>query len=294
MSEETLDLTEFTDKARQGWDAVACGWKKWAPLIETGAQVINDRLVDMAGLDRGYRVLDIATGYGEPLMTILERVGPSGHAVATDLSAEMIELARERVADAGFDNVSFHVCNGETLEIPDTDFDAALCRWGLMLMPDPDACLGRVHELLKPGGHAAMAVFSEPANTPWLTVGGSTVRGELGVGPPAPNEPNIFRLADVTELERLFGVAGFGETRLERVSGEFVYDSAEQYVRFLQDCARDICRLLEGESPGRQKEIWEAVAAEARRYEASDGKIHLGFECHCAAARKPKGNRGTA
>lgn len=287
MSEQSSRSDPLYESARRGWDSVAFGWKKWAPTIERAAQVVNDRLVEMAHVQTGDRVLDIATGYGEPLVTILERVGPKGHAVATDLSSEMIELARERIAASGVTNVAFHVCNGETLEIAETDFDAALCRWGLMLIADPDACLGRTHELLKPGGRVALAVFSEPANSPWLSVAGATVRGQLGIGPPAPDEPNIFRFADAGELERRLHEARFTGIVCERVASECVYGSPEDYVCFLQDCARDISRLIEDQSTERQEAIWQAVADAARHYQAPGGEVRLGFECHCVAARKP-------
>ncbi|GGX85153.1 hypothetical protein GCM10007160_10620 [Litchfieldella qijiaojingensis] len=289
MSESTFDPAQGTEADRRGWDSVAYGWKKWAPTIESAAQVINDRLVDMAQLGAGHKVLDIATGYGEPLMSILERVGPSGVVVATDLSPEMIALARERVAQAGMTNVAFYACNGEVLEIPEADFDAALCRWGLMLMADPDACLGRVHELLKPGGRVAMAVFSEPAKSPLLSIAGATVRRAVGVGPPDPDEPNIFRLADSADLERRFQAAGFDQIALEQVASECVHDSPDAYVHFLQDVARDIVRLLEGLSPEKQQDIWQAVAEAVKPYQAADGRVHLGLECHCIAARKPHG-----
>lgn len=107
------------------------------------------------------------------------------------------------------------------------------------------------------------------------------------MGPPAPDEPNIFRLADATDLERRFRSAGFDEIRLEQVASECVFESPASYIQFLQDAARDITRLLEGESAGRQKEIWEVVADEARRFQGPDGRIHLGFECHCIAGRRP-------
>lgn len=291
MSERPFDPAQFTENARRGWDSAASGWKKWAPTIEAGAQVVNDRLVDMAGLEAGHKALDIATGYGEPLMTVLKRVGLTGHVVATDLSLEMIELARERVTGYGLTHVTFHACNGETLDIPETDFDAALCRWGLMLMADPDACLRRLQALLKPGSRAAMAVFSEPAKSPWLSVAGGTVRREVGVGPPDPAEPNIFRLADAADLEQRFRAAGFGDIELEQVSGTMVYDSPDAYVGFLQDAARDIVRLLEAQSPERQHAIWQAVADAVQPYRASDGSVHLAFECHCIAGASPNGGR---
>lgn len=287
MSEHPFDPAHFTETARRGWDSAAVGWKKWAPTIEAGAQVVNDRLVDMAGLAAGHKALDIATGYGEPLTTALERVAPDGHVVATDLSLEMIELARERVAGCGLTHVTFHACNGESLEIPETGFDAALCRWGLMLMADPDACLRRLQALLKPGGRAAMAVFSEPANSPWLSVAGATVRREVGAGPPDPAEPNIFRFADAGELERRFRAAGFGDIEVEQVSGTMVYASPDAYVGFLQDAARDIVRLLEDQPPDRQQAIWRGVADAVQPCQADDGRVHLDFECHCIVGSTP-------
>lgn len=287
MSKHSFDPAQFTENARRGWDSVASGWKKWAPTIEAGAQVVNDRLVDMTELNTGDKALDIATGYGEPLVTVAERVGPTGNVVATDLSPEMIELAREHIVDRGLANVTFYVANGETLEVPEGDFDAALCRWGLMLMADPDACLRSVYELLKPGGCAAMAVFSEPAKTPMLSVAGATVRRELGMGLPEPDEPNIFRFADAAELVKRFSTAGFHGVTLRQVAGESVFESPEDYVRFIRDIARDIVRLLEDEPAERQESTWQAVADQAHTYQQSDGRIHLGFECHCVAGRKP-------
>ncbi len=227
MSERRFDPVQFTEAAREGWNSAALGWKMWAPTIEAGAQVVNDRLVELAGLQPGQKVLDIATGYGEPLVTAAQRVAPGGRAVATDLAPEMIRLAQERVAGLGLDNVVFHVCNGEVLDIPESDFDAALCRWGLMLMSDPDACLRRVHELLKPDGRVAMAVFNEPATSPFVAVAGGIVRREVGLGPPSSDEPGIFRLADVRDLRERFEGAGFRNVMIEQVGGMLEFDSAQ-------------------------------------------------------------------
>ncbi len=287
MSGRPFDPAQWEEAARQGWDSAAPGWKQWASTIEAGAHGVNERLLDMARLEAGQKVLDIATGYGEPLVSALERIGPAGSAVATDLSPEMLALTRDRVAALGFTNVAFHETSGETLNIPETGFDAALCRWGLMLMADPDACLQRVHALLKPGGRVAMAVFSEPQHSPWLAIAGMTVRREVGVGPPSPGEPNIFRLADAVDLQRRFRMAGFSEIALEQVRGTCVYDSPEVYTRFMRDVARDIVRLLEGQTSERQEAVWGSVAEAVRPYQGTNGEVRLGFECHCIAARKP-------
>ena len=69
MSERPFDSVRFTEMAREGWNAAAMDWKTWAPTIEKGGQMVNDRLVDLAGLTPGQKVLDIAIGYGEPMVT---------------------------------------------------------------------------------------------------------------------------------------------------------------------------------------------------------------------------------
>lgn len=288
MNEKPFDAFRFTETARRGWDTAAASWKKWAPTVETAGQQVNDTLVEMAMIRAGDKVLDVGTGYGEPLATILERVGHSGRAVATDLSARMIELARERIANAGMGNATFHVSSGESLDIPESDFDAALSRWVLMLMADPDACLRRVHTLLRPGGRFAVAVFSDPSRSPFLAVAGSTVRRETGLGPPKPGEPNVFRFADAAEVERRFRASGFDEVATKTAVGECAFDSVEEYVQFLQEAAQDINRLVEGESAERRSAIWQAVADAVQPYAASDGHIRLGLECHCIAGRKPE------
>jgi SAM-dependent methyltransferase len=286
MSERLFDATQFTERAREGWNAAAIGWKRWAPTIEQGAQVVNDRLVDLAGLQPGHQVLDIAIGYGEPMVTAAQRVGPTGQVVATDLSPAMIDLAKERASALGLQHIAFYVCNGETLDIPHADFDAALCRWALMLMPHPDACLRRVHDVLKAGGRAAMAVFSEPATSPFVALAGSIVRREVGLGPPSPDEPGIFRLADADDLHQRFQDAGFHQVTIELVSGTFTFDSPDAYVRFIRDIARDIVRFLEDQTAARQEEIWQMVADAAKQHETPDGAVRLGFECHCVVGQK--------
>jgi SAM-dependent methyltransferase len=286
MSERPFDPVRFTELAREGWNAAAIGWKTWAPTIEQAAQVVNDRLVDLAGLQPGQKVLDIATGYGEPLVTAAFRVGPTGQVVATDLSPAMIALAQERTSALGLRNIAFYACNGEALDIPHADFDAALCRWGLMLMPHPEACLRRVYDRLKAEGRVAMAVFSTPAKSPFVAVAGSIVRREVGLGPPTPDEPGIFRLAEADDLHRRFTDAGFRHVVIEQVSGTFVLDSPKAYVDCMRDIARDIVRFLDNQPPARQAEIWHLVADAARQYETPEGTVRLGFECHCAVGQK--------
>ena len=170
MSTQPFDPQGYKDRQRQEWNAVAEGWRKWWPLIEQGAQQVSERLVDLAGVEPGHRMLDVATGVGEPAVTAARRVGPQGLVVATDQSPEMLAIARERGAALGLSNLEFHAVDAETLDFPEGSFDAALCRWGLMFLPDAVEGLQRIRRLLVPGGRFATSVWGPPQKTPLLSL----------------------------------------------------------------------------------------------------------------------------
>ena len=107
---------------RDFWLSAAPGWKALFVGLERAAQHISNRLVDLAGIQEGDRVLDIATGSGEPAITAARKVGPEGLVVATDQSATMLELARERAQALGLRNLKFIETDAETLAIEERDF----------------------------------------------------------------------------------------------------------------------------------------------------------------------------
>ena len=128
----TVEPAEFRSGQRTQWNTAASGWKKWSSLIDKGAAPVSEKMIELAGIQPGHRVLDVATGYGEPALTAARRVGPEGEVVATDIAAEMIAFGRERAAAAGLDNVRFIETDAASLDFPEDDpgFDAALSRWG--------------------------------------------------------------------------------------------------------------------------------------------------------------------
>src|SRR5436305_3821497 len=87
---------EFRERQRQQWNSAATGWRKWSELIDGAARGVSERLVQLAGIEPGSRVLDVAAGYGEPSLTAAGRAGPQGGVVATDISADMLAFGRER------------------------------------------------------------------------------------------------------------------------------------------------------------------------------------------------------
>ena len=195
----------------------ADGWKRHWNIWERAAQHINERLVDLAGIRPGHRVLDVATGLGEPALTAARRVGPNGSVVATDLSPAMLVLARQEAARLGLRNVEFHEMDAEEPGLPAQSFAAALCRWALMFLPQLVVALTRLRELLVPQGRFAAAVWARPEKVPFTSVPmGVTTRVLQSVSPPA-GAPGTFSLADEEVLRRAFTHAGFAEVAIERI-----------------------------------------------------------------------------
>ena len=115
MSDQNPDDLKIKGQQKAAWDDSAEGWKRWWPTFERAAQMVNDRLVELAGVRAGNRVLDIATGSGEPALTAARAVGQSGRVVAVDMSPGMLAIARERIDAAGLTNVELVESDAESL-----------------------------------------------------------------------------------------------------------------------------------------------------------------------------------
>jgi len=150
---------------RQAWDSTAVVRKQvWWKIFERSAQHVCDRLVELAAIQPGYRILDIATGIGEPAVTAVRKVSPTGQVVATDLSPQMLAIGKERAAELGLTNIEFHEMDADALDFPENSFHAVLSRWALMFLVDLPGTLVRVRKILAPGGRLAAAVLGAREN----------------------------------------------------------------------------------------------------------------------------------
>src|SRR5207253_5051384 len=150
MESQTVDAVEFRDGQRQQWKKGAEGWRKRSNFIDAATAPVSKRMVELARVEPGSRVLDVAAGYGEPSLTAARVAGPEGRVVATDISPEMLAFGRERAAAAGLENVEFLESDAASLDFQDDSFDAAVSRWGIIFEPDGEAAAARVRGFLKP------------------------------------------------------------------------------------------------------------------------------------------------
>jgi ubiquinone/menaquinone biosynthesis C-methylase UbiE len=145
------------------WDG-----KEWSEFNDSADRHISERLAELADMQSGSWVLDVAAGYGEPALAAARKAGPGGRVVATDISAEMLAFGRERAAAAGLGNVEFVHSDASSLNFPRASFDAAVSRWGIIFEPDAEAAAARIRGFLKPGARMAISSWGEPDQVPFL------------------------------------------------------------------------------------------------------------------------------
>jgi len=212
------------------WDAAARGWERRRDRMWESSHAVGEGLVEMAAPAPGESVLEIAAGPGDTGFLAAELIGESGRLVTTDLSTRMLAAAERRAAELGLRNVEFRQVDAQAMDLESASFDVALCRWGLMLMPDPAAALAETRRVLRPGGRLALAVWGPREANPWNT----TIQGAFGAHgllppPPDPNEPGMFRLADSGELSGLVAAAEFGAIELRDLPVHWRFREIDEY-----------------------------------------------------------------
>ena len=282
------DSEQYKEGQRQGWDSVAGGWQKWWKITETGAEKVSRRLIELADIERGSTVLDIATGIGEPSITAANQVGNSGHVLAIDISSQMLSIAKQRAISSGLEQViEFKEGDAETIDLSASTFDAALCRFGLMFLPNLRGGLSNIYRSLVDGGRLAAAVWASPDKVPFIALALNTVMKETKSPPPPAGTPGPFSLSDEVMLTNSLINSGFKDVTIERMDVSFDFDSAEVYTSFVYETAAPLQAMLANQPQERREEILKAVTESARKYAENDaGSMRLSNEAICAVGTK--------
>ena len=174
-----MDPAEYKQGQRDLYAGNAAGWDKWAEALAEQAERLNAPLIDAAGIGPGSRVLDLASGAGEPALTAARQAEASGHVTATDLTPEMLAIVERRAAAAELANMAFEVADMEDLPFPDNSFDAVISRFGVMYATDPVRTFAEANRVLKPGGRAAYMVWGPNDGNSMLWTVLKTANAEL-------------------------------------------------------------------------------------------------------------------
>lgn len=276
-------MSDRADEQRLQWDSVAAGWQKWWPTIESGARSVSDRMVELAEIEPGQRVLDIATGIGEPALVAAHLVGPAGRVVATDISTGMLDIARKRALASGLTNVAFVEADAERLDFHEGSFDAVLWRWGPTDLSNPSNTLVAIRRMLTPGGSFATAVWQAgPDARPLARHAMSVACGMFDALSGCAREPT----PPERSLEQELLHAGFSDVRVEAMTLTLAFASTDDCTRYLMDVSPVFAALLSDKSPGQLAEYRHGLAAALRQYVTADGSVRIPNVTLCAVGRR--------
>lgn len=272
IADSKIDPWAFKEATRVQWNEAAAGWDRHAPKIRDWLRVPTDAMLEMAGISLGQTVLDVAAGAGDQTLDIAVRVGADGAVVATDISETILTHALDNAARAGHAHVHIHVADAEDLRLETATFDAAVCRLGLMFLPNPVEGLKEIQRVLKPGGRFCGMVFAGPDMNPCLRILMSTAMRHAGLAPRDPFQPGgLVSLGKPGLMDDLMQRAGFRSVATTRMEVAFRLPTTGDYLAFIRDSAGPILQILAPLDDATRTAAWADIAAQLDAYQAQDG-----------------------
>jgi ubiquinone/menaquinone biosynthesis C-methylase UbiE len=251
------------------WGSIeaATEWQRVATERARFFGPVTERMLDLADIRVGGRVLDIGAGAGDQTLAAARRVGPTGFVLATDISASMLETAAASARREGLSNVDTGVMDAQTLELPSDSFDTVISRFALMLVPDIGKALSEIRRVLRRGGRFAAIVFEK---CPYLSLPHAIARriGQLTLPPEPFGE---FRLAGAGVMADAYKNAGFHDVAAHPFSARRQFPSLADAVRYAKETPLPLRELTGQLTPVQHKQAWVEIEQAFRQFVGPDG-----------------------
>jgi SAM-dependent methyltransferase len=276
---------QIREAQRVAWGGLAGGWEKWDAVIMDQLRPVGDAIVDALGIREDHEHLDIASGTGEPGLSVARRAR-AGRVVLTDLAPEMLEVAARRAGTEGLTNVETEVCSADDLPFDDARFDSVSVRFGYMFFPDMAAATAELARVLRPGGRLCSAVWVRPDRNPWTALAMQAIATEVELPAPDLDGPHMYRCGEPGQVAQLYEAAGLQDVREWDVEVELVTASAAEYWEVMSEHVSLAVAVLQRVDEGARERIRADAMVRVRPYER-DGQVRVPGAARCIVGTKP-------
>jgi ubiquinone/menaquinone biosynthesis C-methylase UbiE len=270
------DPEEQRADARERWEAAAPRWEDRVGGFLDGTLPLAHWMVDALAPQPGQTVLELAAGRGDVGFLAAELLAPGGTLISTDGAEAMVKVAEEHGKALGLTNVEYKPMELEWVDAKLASLDGILCRHGYQHAVDPEAAFREARRVLKPGAKLVLAVWTAPAENPWLSAI-TTAAEDLGLAEPAadPTAPGAFALSDPQRLADLLEDAGFDAPAITPVDLTFRAPSADAWFETLRAMSSTLQPLLDGLAPADHYKFRDAVDAIWQPFAQDGGAVAI-------------------
>jgi ubiquinone/menaquinone biosynthesis C-methylase UbiE len=268
-------LEQIRDQQKQSWNKFSAGWKKWDEWTMKFLKPTGDEIIRLLRIKEADQVLDLATGTGEPGLSIA-RLVPEAKVTGCDISEGMLAVARENADLKGISNYETVVGDSCSLPFPENCFNAISCRMGFMFFPDLKLAISEMYRTLKPGGRLAISVWSAPVKNPWITTLTGTISRYIESAPPPPGAPGMFRCAAPDMIAGLLRDAEFRNILESEITGKAEFGSALSYWMNMTEVAAPIAAAMSNADKALKTAIRKEVFEQLKK-DTEDEKVKLDY-----------------
>jgi SAM-dependent methyltransferase len=267
---------DFRAESRRRWGDQAAGWESRRDLLRTVTMPVAAWMIDAIDPQPGQTVLELAAGTGDTGLLAAELIEPGGTLICSDFAPEMLAAAQRRAEELGIANVRFKQIDAETsIDLEAASIDGVLCRWGYMLMADPESALRETRRVLKPGRRVALAAWTAPEENPWSSLPAGELIEHGLAEPPQPDLPGQFAWGREGVIVEHIEAAGFTDHHVEALDFAYEFRSAADWWAAQSAWSKWFAQATEQASDDDVAAVGEAVDRHAERFASPDGHLRI-------------------
>jgi ubiquinone/menaquinone biosynthesis C-methylase UbiE len=277
-------LQTISDEQKKTWDKASHSWKKWNEFTMNFLKPMSDAIIKALSIKNNDVVLDIASGTGEPAFSIAA-IAKNGAVYATDLSEEMLSIARNYADERDINNIEFKVADVSNLPFKNNFFDKISCRMGFMFFPDMQLAANEMFRVCRDAGKVAICVWDSPENNDWSTTLTKVLSNHIDIPQPSLDEPGMFRCVKPGLVKKIFENAGFKNAKEETVSGNVDFGTAENYWLNRTEMSESTISLLNKADEATRKKIKDELLADCNS-KLTNGNLIMHYASLIISAEK--------